>query len=96
MSSDTVRSYLEQTLHYFDRPHTGQPTADLVGPWAWRGADLAADPHAWCRSPTSSSPSSAPHRSASSILRTPGDALPRTTCRSDRPRRRWRPGGPSR
>ncbi|MBX3286270.1 MAG: TauD/TfdA family dioxygenase [Actinobacteria bacterium] len=49
MSSDTVRSYLEQTLHYFDRPHTGQPTADLVGPWAWRGADLAADPHAWCR-----------------------------------------------
>jgi hypothetical protein len=33
--------FVEQLLHYFNRPHTGVPAAPLDGPAAWRGADLA-------------------------------------------------------
>jgi len=36
------RSFAEQALHYFDRPHVGVPRAPVGGPAAWRGADLAA------------------------------------------------------
>ena len=33
--------FLEQLLHYFQRPHDGPATAPLGGPAAWRGMDLA-------------------------------------------------------
>jgi len=35
-------SFAEQALHYFDRPHESVRRAPLVGPAAWRGAELAA------------------------------------------------------
>ena len=31
--------FLEQLLHYFDRPHVGPPSGPVGGPAAWRGAD---------------------------------------------------------
>lgn len=34
------RSYVDQTLGYFDRPHVGVPVASVGGPSAWRSADL--------------------------------------------------------
>ena len=37
-------SYLEQTLHYFDRPHEAVALVPIDSPAAWRAADLAADP----------------------------------------------------
>lgn len=37
-------SYLEQTLHYFDRPHESVAAAPVDSPAAWSAADLAADP----------------------------------------------------
>lgn len=37
-------SYIEQTLHYFDRPHDSVATAPLASPAAWSAADLTADP----------------------------------------------------
>ena len=43
MPSTHVSSYstfAEQALHYFDRPHEGVCREPLVGPAAWRGADL--------------------------------------------------------
>ncbi len=43
----TFRSFAEQTLHYFDRPHTGLPAGPVGGTAAWRVADLTADPGAW-------------------------------------------------
>lgn len=44
---DTVyRSYALQTVHYFDRPHTGVPTAPIDSAAAWSGADFA-DPQTW-------------------------------------------------
>jgi hypothetical protein len=36
------RSFGEQALHYFDRPHVATPDGPVDGPAAWRGADLAA------------------------------------------------------
>ena len=33
--------FLEQLLHYFNRPHTGVPTASVRGPAAWMGQALA-------------------------------------------------------
>ena len=41
------RSYALQTAHYFDRPHTGIPSAPLAGAAAWRGDALGPD--AWTR-----------------------------------------------
>lgn len=38
--SPTALSFAEQALHYFDRPHDSVAPAPLVGPAAWRGADL--------------------------------------------------------
>ena len=38
--------FLEQLLHYFDRPHVGPPSGPVGGPAAWRGADLAGS-DAW-------------------------------------------------
>lgn len=34
-------NFVEQLLHYFNRPHTGQPSGPLAGPAAWTGEDLA-------------------------------------------------------
>lgn len=34
--------FLEQLLHYFDRPHVAPPSAPVGGPAAWRGDALAA------------------------------------------------------
>lgn len=38
--------FLEQLLHYFDRPHVGAATAPVGGPAAWMGEELAAS-SAW-------------------------------------------------
>lgn len=35
------RSYAEQALHYFNRPHQGEPPGPLSGPAAWKGEDYA-------------------------------------------------------
>ncbi len=35
-----VRSYVDQTLGYFDRPHAGVPTAPVASNAAWRGDEL--------------------------------------------------------
>lgn len=35
------KTFAEQALHYFDRPHDGVPAGPVGGPAAWRGADLA-------------------------------------------------------
>lgn len=35
-------NFLEQLLHYFNRPHTGMPAAPVDGPAAWMGRDLAS------------------------------------------------------
>lgn len=37
-------TFVEQVLHYFDRPHTGVPTASIAGPAAWLGCDLETSP----------------------------------------------------
>jgi hypothetical protein len=39
----TYLSFLDQLLHYLDRPHTGVPAAPVGGPAAWRGDELADD-----------------------------------------------------
>ncbi len=36
--------FVEQLLHYFQRPHAGTPTAPVAGPAAWMGCDLAGSP----------------------------------------------------
>jgi len=36
------RSFAEQTIHYFDRPHVGLPDAPVGGPAAWTSEVLAA------------------------------------------------------
>lgn len=41
-----MKGFLEQLLHYFDRPHTGTPSGAVGGPAAWLGRDLARD-DAW-------------------------------------------------
>jgi len=33
--------FLEQLLHYFDRPHAGVPAGPVGGPAAWTGRELA-------------------------------------------------------
>lgn len=41
------RSFAEQALHYFLRPHESVPDALLEHPAAWRGPDMAAHPERW-------------------------------------------------
>ena len=36
----TYLSFIEQTLHYFDRPHRGAPDQIIEHPSAWRGCEL--------------------------------------------------------
>lgn len=38
------KSFLEQALHYFDRPAGGVPGHALTGPDAWRGETVQSDP----------------------------------------------------
>lgn len=40
MTDAKYKTFIEQTLHYFDRPHTAVPTLPIGGEAAWRGADL--------------------------------------------------------
>lgn len=40
MTSQHYFSFIEQTLHYFDRPHEALLSEPLNTPSAWRGADL--------------------------------------------------------
>ena len=40
MAEMSYRSFEEQALHYFQRPHDGLPAGPVVGPAAWRSADL--------------------------------------------------------
>jgi len=40
------RSYLDQTLGYFDRPHIGVPDGPVASPAAWRGDELGG-PDEW-------------------------------------------------
>ncbi len=39
----SYRSFAEQALHYFDRPHDGVPRRPIECAAAWRGADIAGD-----------------------------------------------------
>lgn len=39
------RSYVDQTLGYFDRPRLGVPNGPVDDPAAWRSADLVEFPH---------------------------------------------------
>ncbi len=40
MTHQPYLTFVEQTLHYFDRPHEAAPTHPIKTPAAWRGADL--------------------------------------------------------
>lgn len=40
MPAQHYLTFIEQTLHYFDRPHEGVPAHPIDTPAAWRGADL--------------------------------------------------------
>lgn len=40
MESQGFRSFAEQTLHYFDRPHSAIPSGKISSPAAWKGQDL--------------------------------------------------------
>ncbi len=42
-----MRSFAEQTLHYFDRPHAGRPSTRLTGPAAWHGSRLQSRSSEW-------------------------------------------------
>ncbi len=46
MTTSTYKSYGEQSLHYFTRPHESVPSVVVGGRAAWRGEDLAGD-DAW-------------------------------------------------
>jgi hypothetical protein len=41
------RSFREQAIHYFTRPHTRVPDAPIDSPAAWRGEDLRRRPALW-------------------------------------------------
>ncbi len=41
MSGDSYFSFLQQTFHYFSRPHDGAPAGPVASSAAWRGSDLA-------------------------------------------------------
>jgi hypothetical protein len=40
MTSKAYLSFIEQSLHYFDRPHQHSATVSVASPAAWRGADM--------------------------------------------------------
>jgi hypothetical protein len=43
----SYKSFGEQALHYFRREHEAVCRAPVLGPAAWRGAELARDPALW-------------------------------------------------
>ena len=43
MENRPYLSVIEQSLHYFDRPHQQAATEPVVCPAAWRGEDMLAD-----------------------------------------------------
>ena len=45
--TETYRTFAEQSLHYFTRPHTGVPDKPLNSAAAWRGEDLRKIPETW-------------------------------------------------
>ena len=48
LASETpYRSFMDQTLHYFGRPHAGLPGSKVVSPANWMGADLREHPSQW-------------------------------------------------
>lgn len=49
------RSYVDQTLGYFDRPRVGVPTAPVDDPAAWRSADLVESDWSCALSPAEAS-----------------------------------------
>lgn len=46
-TATSYRSFAEQALHYFTRPHTEIPCAPVVSPADWRGPQLAERPQDW-------------------------------------------------
>ena len=40
MTAAQYLSFIEQTLHYFDRPHEAPASTPIVSPAAWRGDEL--------------------------------------------------------
>ncbi|HYC00213.1 MAG TPA: TauD/TfdA family dioxygenase [Candidatus Limnocylindrales bacterium] len=44
---NAYRSFAEQALHYFVRPHAGMPDAAVASPADWRGPQLAARQDEW-------------------------------------------------
>ena len=42
MNQKTYFSFVEQVLHYFDRPHENAAAEPVVSPAAWRGEDMPA------------------------------------------------------
>ncbi|MFP4004747.1 MAG: TauD/TfdA family dioxygenase [Alphaproteobacteria bacterium] len=47
MNAPAYRSFAEQALHYFMRPHEGVPERPIDSPAAWRGPEMAARPDVW-------------------------------------------------
>ena len=43
----TYRSFGEQALHYFIRPHSERPTVPILSPAAWSGAEMRARESEW-------------------------------------------------
>ncbi|MDP6978889.1 MAG: TauD/TfdA family dioxygenase [Myxococcota bacterium] len=39
----TYRSFAEQSIHYFTRPHEAMPAGPVESPAAWRGSEIAQD-----------------------------------------------------
>lgn len=47
MNAPTYRSFAEQALHYFARPHEAIPDRPVGGPAAWRGPDMESREAEW-------------------------------------------------
>lgn len=47
MNAPAYRSFAEQALHYFTRPHERIPDSPVGGSAAWRGPEMAAQPRLW-------------------------------------------------
>jgi hypothetical protein len=47
MVATVYRSFAEQALHYFDRPHSGLPSGSIESPAAWHGSVMREDTARW-------------------------------------------------
>lgn len=45
--TETYRTFAEQSLHYFDQPHTEVPLSPIKSPAAWSGDELRQAPETW-------------------------------------------------